>query len=107
MEASTLDFIPNSNIQKYTGIIQHMKLIYRGIAYNYDPAKGVTHYPFQHTPTSQLTYELIYRGNRYRVDPNAIRKTSVQPVTYKLTYRGVSYRVNRNEQGEVIAFAPI
>lgn len=83
-----------------------MKLIYRGLTYDYDPANSAIRYPFQRTPTSQSTYELIYRGHRYRVDPNAIMKTSVQPVTYELIYRGISYRVTRNEQGEVIARVP-
>ncbi|HEY9667479.1 MAG TPA: DUF4278 domain-containing protein [Coleofasciculaceae cyanobacterium] len=84
-----------------------MKLIYRGLTYDYDPAKGATRYPFQRTRTSQSTYELIYRGNRYRVEPNAITKTSVQPVTYELIYRGVTYWLHRKEQGGVIAIAPI
>jgi hypothetical protein len=84
-----------------------MKLIYRGVAYDYNPDKGAARYPFRRIHTSRSTYELIYRGNTYRVDPNAIPKASVQPVSYELIYRGVTYLVNRNKQGEVIAIAPI
>lgn len=84
-----------------------MKLIYRGITYDYDPTKRETSCPFEHTHTSQTPYELIYRGHKYWVDPNAIcAKPSVQPVTYKLLYRGISYLVYRNEHGELTAIAP-
>ena len=85
-----------------------MKLIYRGVTYDYNPTNSAARHPFQPAHhTSKSTYELIYRGNTYRVDPNAITKASAQPVTYELSYRGVTYKVNRNEQGKVTAIAPI
>jgi hypothetical protein len=59
-----------------------MKLIYRGVTYDYNPTNGAARHSFQPAHhTSKSTYELIYRGNTYRVDPNAIAKASVQPVT--------------------------
>lgn len=84
-----------------------MKLIYRGLTYDYNPAKGAVHYPFRRTRTPQSTYELIYRGNTYRVEPNTITKAFAKPVAYELIYRGITYWVDRNEQDEVIAIAPI
>ena len=68
-----------------------MKLIYRGLTYDYDLTKSAVRRPFQRAYTSQVTYELIYRGNRYWFDSNAIAKTSVQPVSYELIYRGATY----------------
>ncbi len=82
-----------------------MKLIYRGVTYDYNPSNGE---PFQHTHrSSKSPYELIYRGNRYRVEPNAIKQAATQPVTYELIYRGATYTVNRNGQGKVTAIAPV
>jgi hypothetical protein len=78
-----------------------MKLIYRGLSFDYDPAKSAACRPCDHPQTSQTPYELIYRGNKYRLDPNAIKKVPVQPVTYKLIYRAITYWVNRNEQSQV------
>lgn len=84
-----------------------MKLIYRGITYDYDPIKKATCRLFEQTHTSQIPYELIYRGYKYRVDRNALAKPFVKAVTYKLLYRGTSYLVHRNEQGEVTAIDSI
>lgn len=78
-----------------------MKLIYRGLSFDYDPAKSAACRPCDHPQTSQTPYELIYRGNKYRIDPNAIVKAHVQPMSYKLIYRAITYSVNRNEQGQV------
>lgn len=78
-----------------------MKLIYRGTAFNYNPANINVHRPVK--PTFESAYELIYRGNTYRVEPTAVRQTSVKPTEYELIYRGIIYQVKRNEQDEVIA----
>ncbi|MEG4115083.1 MULTISPECIES: DUF4278 domain-containing protein [unclassified Microcoleus] len=80
-----------------------MKLIYRGTTYDYNPANVAARHPSQPTPTRDSAYELIYRGNTYRVDPNAITKTPVKPTSYELIYRGITYWVNRNEQSDVPA----
>ena len=80
-----------------------MKLIYRGTTFNYNPANINAHRPVQ--PTFESAYELIYRGHTYRVEPTAIRETSVKRTEYELIYRGITYQVKRNEQGEVIAMA--
>lgn len=82
-----------------------MKLIYRGLSFDYNPAKCATRHPCQRPQTSQVPYELIYRGNKYRVDPNAMTAAPIQPVTYKLIYRAITYWVNRNEQGKVTAIS--
>lgn len=92
-----------------------MKLISRGLTFDYDPAKSGACRPSQRTNSSQTPYELIYRGNKYRVAPNAIAKRceaqsakpSVQPFTYELIYRAITFWVHRNEQGKVTALAPI
>jgi hypothetical protein len=84
-----------------------MKLIYRGLSFDYDPARSAVSRSFERTHVSQTPYELIYRGNTYWVDPNALVKAFVQPITYELLYRGITYQVNRNEQGKVTAIAPI
>jgi Domain of unknown function (DUF4278) len=44
-----------------------MKLIYRGLTYDYDPAKRATRRPFGRTHISQTAYELIYRGHKYEL----------------------------------------
>lgn len=84
-----------------------MKLIYRGLTYDYNPAKRATRRSFGRTHVSQTPYELIYRGNRYRVDPKAIAKPCIQPVTYQLIYRGINYWVHRDKQGKVTVITPI
>ena len=84
-----------------------MKLIYRGVTYDYEASKDAARPPFQRLHLFKSPYELIYRGNTYRVDPTMIEKASVQPITYELSYRGATYRVNRNEQGKVTAIAAI
>lgn len=84
-----------------------MKLIYRGLNFDYDPARSANHRLFGRTHVSQTPYELIYRGNRYWVNPNAFAKPSVQPVTYQLIYRGINYLVHRDEQDKVTAITPI
>lgn len=81
-----------------------MKLIYRATTFDYNPAKVAARRPFQRTRrTDKSAYELMYRGNTYRVDPNVITQAPVKPAAYELIYRGMFFRVNRNEQGEITA----
>ena len=82
-----------------------MKLYYRGVSYEYDSTKvgsRKTAQPFKQVREFGPAYNLIYRGNTYRVDPNVKpAEVPVPPATYKLIYRGVTYLVNRTVQGEV------
>lgn len=80
-----------------------MKLIYRGTTFNYDlaerAARRLAPRPFA------APYNLICRGHTYRIDPNVVAETAVEPVAYKLNYRGTAYEVHRNEQGTITAIA--
>lgn len=76
-----------------------MKLIYRGTTFNYDPTNTNTH---RSVKPIESAYELIYRGHICRVEPTAIKKTTVKSIEYELIYRGVTYQVQRSEQGNVI-----
>lgn len=82
-----------------------MKLYYRGLSFEYDPAKVESQkkgQQFKQVRESQPAYNLIYRGVTYTVDPNA-QPTEVPapPKAYELIYRGITYLVNRTAQGEV------
>lgn len=57
-----------------------MKLIYRGVTYDYEASKGVARQPFQHIHAFKSPYELIYRGNTYRVDPTTIEMLTLSPM---------------------------
>ncbi|HEY9662059.1 MAG TPA: DUF4278 domain-containing protein [Allocoleopsis sp.] len=80
-----------------------MQLIYRGTTFNYNPAHIHARPSVQRNSVqrSGAAYELIYRGNTYRVDPTVATTTPAKPMEYQLIYRGSTYRVNRDEQGEV------
>ncbi|ARV58244.1 hypothetical protein BZZ01_05995 [Nostocales cyanobacterium HT-58-2] len=82
-----------------------MKLFYRGISYEYEPAHIVskkTGRPFQPVETSGASYNLIYRGHTYRVNPNTIpTEDSTPSKAYQLIYRGIAYSVNETAQGNV------
>ncbi|MEH2178090.1 DUF4278 domain-containing protein [Nostoc sp.] len=81
-----------------------MKLYYRGLVYEYnltEAAKKVTR-PFAPVARKGSTYNLIYRGLTYRIDPNIEpAKVFTPPVTYQLIYRGVAYLVERTHTGEI------
>lgn len=72
-----------------------MKLIYRGVTFNSNPASGNVHCSVQR---NESPCELIYRGNSYLVDPAAAVAKSTE---CKLTYRGITYRMKQNVKGEV------
>jgi hypothetical protein len=76
-----------------------MQLIYRGAVYDYDPVQAKA----DHQPQRTTPYELIYRGNRYHVDPSTVSVETITPCSYELMYRGNTYQVNRNEFGETTA----
>jgi Domain of unknown function (DUF4278) len=68
-----------------------MKLIYRGVTYDYHDLKASSRLVRRETP-----YTLHYRGVPYQVTPKSeTPKTSVHTVTHQLTYRGNSYRVTQ------------
>lgn len=82
-----------------------MKLYYRGVSYEYNPSQGSNRKvgrPFQPVHDSKEPYNLTYRGNVYRVDPNA-KKTVVSAslATYQLIYRGISYLIRKTLHGNV------
>ncbi|HEY9602640.1 MAG TPA: DUF4278 domain-containing protein [Allocoleopsis sp.] len=82
-----------------------MKLYYRGLSFEYDPAQVVsskTRKPFQQVRGTGPAYDLIYRGSIYHVDPNIKAvEVPVSPATHTLIYRGITYLVNRTAQGVV------
>ncbi|GAA6619373.1 DUF4278 domain-containing protein [Scytonema sp. NUACC26] len=83
-----------------------MKLYYRGVSYEYNPSQVTsrkTGQPFQPpVRESKKAYNLIYRGNVYRVDPNAKKtEVSTSQATYLLIYRGISYLLSKTLQGNV------
>ncbi|WP_375501444.1 hypothetical protein [uncultured Nostoc sp.] len=47
-------------------------------------------------------YNLMYRGVKYRVDPNSkSAEIPLTPVAYKLSFREITYFINKTVQGEV------
>lgn len=80
-----------------------MQLIYRGTTFDYNPAHINARHPAQRSGSA---YELIYRGDTYRVDPTVAAIASAKPMEYELIYRGSTYYINCNKQGEIVAIAP-
>ncbi|AFY96766.1 DUF4278 domain-containing protein [Chamaesiphon minutus] len=76
-----------------------IKLIYRGITYNYDPDRVRANSPLPHSRKSSRN--LIYRGVAYRFDLALAKPDVVKPCSYELIYRGSTYQAHRNEKGEV------
>ncbi len=69
-----------------------MKMIYRGVTYDYTPAKTVpidTAHAVKHHP-----HLLRYRGISYAVDPDKTVKRSILRPIAQLMYRGVAYSTN-------------
>lgn len=67
-----------------------MRLIYRGVEYDYDPT--------QHTRDDRFSrfrepITLTYRGNRYQLDPNRPARSTVALQPRELIYRGNHYWV--------------
>ncbi|MEH2002703.1 MAG: DUF4278 domain-containing protein [Nostoc sp.] len=81
-----------------------MKLYYRGLSYEYnsrEAAKRATR-PFAPVDHQGSAYNLTYRGQTYRVDPNIEAAEVFTPrVAYQLIYRGVTYFVEKTHTGEV------
>jgi YD repeat-containing protein len=88
-----------------------MKLIYRGVSYDYDPSQarsGNLGRPGRSTHGAKAPYTLMYRGVKIEVDPTAaLTEAPVLPTSYNLSYRGVSYQVNRDAQGQVTSMTTL
>jgi hypothetical protein len=85
-----------------------MKLIYRGVTYDYNPAPSRAHNagrPSRSTP-AQVPYTLIYRGQTYSIDPNARSTEAPMPAEYDLLYRGTAYQVRRDAEGTTMTARP-
>ncbi len=69
-----------------------MKLIYRGVTYDYTPDGASAQAPVSevHHPA----YRLRYRGAAYFVDPNKQPERSIFHPIANLVYRGVAYCLN-------------
>lgn len=71
-----------------------MKLVYRGVSYDYDPNATKADFPWNYVRQIRPSYNLTYRGVEYTVDPNKEpNKSSLRPVA-NLTYRGATYALN-------------
>lgn len=65
-----------------------MKLIYRGVKYEYDPTQRGHDDRFSEF---QEPITLTYRGNRYQLDPNRPARSEVEQPPRELIYRGNRY----------------
>ncbi|MBD2019652.1 DUF4278 domain-containing protein [Leptolyngbya sp. FACHB-36] len=71
-----------------------MKLLYRGVGYDYDPQAVRSDRPWNRVRAARAGYTLTYRGVSYSIDPNQeVPDHSAMPVA-QLTYRGVAYGLN-------------
>jgi hypothetical protein len=70
-----------------------MKLKYRGVSYDYDPARDLIDDRFDQR---REPFTLTYRGTPYELSPRHQVPNTYQPRTaYQLTYRGNKYWVQR------------
>jgi hypothetical protein len=79
-----------------------MKLTYRGNSYDYDPdyaGEGNTGRPGRATQPFRAPYTVVYRGVKMQIDPQA--QMPARSESYDLSYRGTRYRVDRDDQGRV------
>ncbi|GAP97925.1 arginine synthesis PII-interacting regulator PirA [Leptolyngbya sp. NIES-2104] len=67
-----------------------MRLIYRGVEYEYDPTQGTRDDRFSQF---REPITLTYRGNRYQLDPNRPARSTVELQPRELIYRGNRYWV--------------
>jgi Domain of unknown function (DUF4278) len=79
-----------------------MKLIYRGNSYDYDPDRarsGNLGRPGRPAQPFRAPYTVMYRGVTLQIDPQV--QTPARSESYDLSYRGTRYRVDRDDQGRV------
>ncbi|MBE9011438.1 DUF4278 domain-containing protein [Pseudanabaenaceae cyanobacterium LEGE 13415] len=67
-----------------------MRLIYRGVEYEYDPTQGTGDDRFSRFREPIM---LTYRGNHYQLDPNRPVRSKVEQQPRELIYRGNRYWV--------------
>lgn len=67
-----------------------MRLIYRGVEYDYDPTQGTRD---DRLSRFREPITLMYRGNRYQLDPNRPVRSTVELQPRELIYRGNRYWV--------------
>jgi hypothetical protein len=72
-----------------------MKLIYRGITFDYNPPQIIVNH------CSREPYTSRYRGTTYQIDPSTQQPSYQQRVSYQLKYRGLTYCKYYNEQGKI------
>ena len=80
-----------------------MKLFYRGVSYNYNPAQarqGNTGRPTRSAQAAQIPQTLIYRGVTYRTDASTPQVAQNLPTSYDLIYRGATYHIDRLPQNQ-------
>ena len=76
-----------------------MKLIYRGMTYNYNSLKASSRPVRREAP-----YLLHYRGVTYQVAPQSeTPAATVHPITQQLIYRVNTYSVTRTEAVEAVS----
>jgi hypothetical protein len=71
-----------------------MRLIYRGVEYEYDPTQPRTN-PADRISRFRDPITLTYRGNRYQVDPTQPVEPAEPRRPYELIYRGERYWVGK------------
>ncbi|MCY6489328.1 arginine synthesis PII-interacting regulator PirA [Leptolyngbya sp. GGD] len=69
-----------------------MRLIYRGVEYEYDPTQPRTNL-VDRVFSSREPITLTYRGNRYQMDPTQPAQPAEARRPHELIYRGVRYWV--------------
>jgi hypothetical protein len=84
-----------------------MELIYRGIAFDYDPSQGFVSYSPQFVHSSSAPYSLKYRGVTYQIDPSARQASSTKLKAYTLRYRSVTYFIYRSKQNQAISLSQV
>lgn len=67
-----------------------MRLIYRGVEYDYDPTQGTRD---DRISRFREPITLTYRGNHYQIDPTRPARSTVEPQPRELIYRGNRYWV--------------
>ncbi|MCL6435486.1 MAG: DUF4278 domain-containing protein [Leptolyngbyaceae cyanobacterium HOT.MB2.61] len=72
-----------------------MKLIYRGVTYDYTPDRANTQATAEvPAPEAHRAYNLRYRGANYALDLGETAKRSIFHPIARLMYRGAAYSLN-------------
>ncbi|WP_421659186.1 DUF4278 domain-containing protein [Leptothermofonsia sp. ETS-13] len=72
-----------------------MKLIYRGVTYDYTPDRAQTQAAAETVAhEAHRTYNLRYRGATYALNPEETTRQSIFHPIARLMYRGAAYSLN-------------